>query len=201
MQYNKVLTVSDMPCLCVSPCAASSATPPRSSGAGCTHANCVGKSSEVRRSHRRNATTVGVHVGCCGGHPHGPGMASGGNRNAHWHEATCPRRPAERRHAFSIMNPVIWWLITVSVTGQDWPTGNGPYGDWLYKFSDALAVKGILHDGAEEEGDLLNHKHGHYVAKIALANDDVQTKEASKWSRDILGMGTGPGKIPGKVSC
>ena len=127
-------------------------------------------------------------------------MVSGGNRNAHWHEANCPRRPAQRRHAFSVMNPVIWWLITITATGQDWPTGNGPYGDWLYKCSAALTIKGIDHDGAEEEGDQLSHKHGHYVAKTALANDVLQTTEASRWSRDILGIGTGFGKIPGKVS-
>ena len=127
-------------------------------------------------------------------------MVSGGNRNAHWHEASCPRRPAQRRHAFSVLNPVIWWLITITATGQDWPTGDGPHGDWLYTYSDALTVKGVDHDGAEEEGDQLGHKHGHYVAKIALANDAAQIAEASKWSRDILGMGTGAGKIPGKVS-
>jgi hypothetical protein len=44
-------------------------------------------------------------------------MVSGGGRNASWHEATCPRRPAERIRAFSLLNPMVWWFITVVAAG------------------------------------------------------------------------------------
>jgi hypothetical protein len=89
--------------------------------------------------------------------------------------------------------------LQIVAVGQDWPHGEGPFGDWLYKFSDALDAKGIHHDGTEEEGELQAHKHGHFVAKLALANDDKQLGEARKWVRDLLGIGTGAGKIAGKV--
>ena len=84
-------------------------------------------------------------------------------------------------------------------TGQDWPTGDGPYGDWLYKFSDALTAKGIDHDASEEEGDIHGYKHGHYVGKMRLRNNHAQLLEAGRWGRTLLGMGTGPGQVPGKI--
>ena len=90
----------------------------RSRGAGCTHANCVGQPAAVRQSHRRSANGIGLHMGCCNGHPNGPGMVSGGPRNTAWHETTCSRRPAERIAAFSVLNPMIWWFLTIVAVGE-----------------------------------------------------------------------------------
>ena len=90
----------------------------RSRGAGCTHANCVDQPAAVRQSHRRSAGGIGLHMGCCNGHPNGPGMVSGGPRNTAWHETTCSRRPAERIAAFSVLNPMIWWFQTIVAVGE-----------------------------------------------------------------------------------
>ena len=84
-------------------------------------------------------------------------------------------------------------------SGQDWPTGEGPHGDWLHETSDALTAKGIDHDASEEEGDIHSYKHGHGVAKMRLRNNPAQILEAGRWIRTTLNMGTGPGQVPGKV--
>ena len=87
----------------------------------------------------------------------------------------------------------------MSCSGQDWPTGEGPHGDWLYKTSDALTAKGIDHDASEEEGEIHGYKHGHFVAKMRVRNNPAQIAEAGRWMRATLNIGTGPGQVPGKV--
>ena len=43
------------------------------------------------------------------------------------------------------------------------------------------------------------HKHGHCVGKMRLRNSHAQLVEAGRWGRTLLGMGTGPGQVPGKI--
>ena len=112
----------------VASASAASASSSRSLCPGCSQPVQGGR-AHPRKLHRpvfcsaaepppRWAATIGVHVGCCGGCPNGPGMASGGPRNTAWHEPTCSRRPPERVRAFSVLNPTIWWFVTIVAVGS-----------------------------------------------------------------------------------
>ena len=43
-----------------------------------------------------------------------------------------------------------------------------------HKVSDTLAAQGHEHDGFEEEGDVCQCKHGHFMVKLPMANNEHQ---------------------------
>ena len=93
--------------------------------------------------------------------------------------------------------------MTVNANGRHVPSGGGLHAgaDWLEMVHQHhLGTAGIGDsNGVEEVGSRQRLRHLHFVVCVQMDDTQAHRNAYARLVRDILGIGTGEGKIPGKV--
>ena len=191
--------------------------PRRSRSNGCTHPSCVaggtttaGNSfaalaADLRQGHRRDNRGVDHHSLCCDG---APGFAD----SVRGRRPGCPAAAASaaasatsalEHDVFSDRHGLRCYFVTINANGRHVPSGGGGHAgaDWFEMAHQChLDADGIRDsNGVGEVGSRQRLRHLHFVVHVQMDDIQAHRNAYARLVRDVLGMGSGEGKIPGKV--